>query len=490
MRLLLRILLTAALVCPAYRAAYADIGLLLDAKPNEHLQFDTAEITGAGHSAVYLSRVCPATPVQLRLCGPGEKGLVIQNYQDYKEDEPYEWNAVPLDVYLYGVEEAQQKPLFASPEIRAVLQEQYRDKYLRQICSRKECISDPQANWRDSVAAAFVREIYIFEVHTTVEQDQEFIRTFNTRANVNHYSGFSRNCADFAKLVVNTYFPHSTHRDFLNDFGMTGPKAIARSFTHYAEHHPQLELRVVRIEQVPGTYKRSSDCKEGTEQAFRSAKWLVPMLLVGYHELPILAASYMLTGRFNPDHELRNHPSEDSAALYRQLAEARQQDDRGQEIQIQQDLKAEQIRELGDEQQWESARARFEEVLHSAVADGVVADESELHRTFRHFETDGRAYVDDGGDSWLEVQDEANGKFERVGLTEDNIFSAGSNQRLAFQLLLARTDALVSAKSKHRESWPEFQSDWALLQQAEAALPSGHARSLMATRIARPSAGN
>ncbi|HSY10594.1 MAG TPA: hypothetical protein VK976_00255, partial [Verrucomicrobiae bacterium] len=85
--------------------AHADIGLLLNAKPNEHLEIGFAEITGEGHSAVYLSRVCPETPVKLRLCRPDEPGSVIQNYVDYKEDQPYQWNVVPLSVYLYGVDD-------------------------------------------------------------------------------------------------------------------------------------------------------------------------------------------------------------------------------------------------------------------------------------------------------------------------------------------------------------------------------------------------
>ena len=188
--------------------AHADLGLLLNAKPNDKFEFDTAALTGEGHAAVYLSRVCPASPVKLRLCAPGELGSVIQNYVNYQEDQPYEWNVVPVSLYLYGVEDPAEKPLLATPELRSLLQEQYREKYLRQLCAGPPCTTSASANWRDSVAASFVREIYIFQVHTTLEQDREFIEKFNSRPNINHYNGFSRNCADFAKLVVDTYFPH------------------------------------------------------------------------------------------------------------------------------------------------------------------------------------------------------------------------------------------------------------------------------------------
>jgi hypothetical protein len=465
----------AAVLASGCLPARADIGLLLNAKPNEHLEIGFAEITGEGHSAVYLSRVCPESPVKMRLCNPGEPGSIIQNYVDYKEDQPYQWNVVPLNVYLYGVDDLRDKPLFASPDLRTVLQERYRRLHMQEVCTTETCITDPDANWRDAVAAAFVREIYMFEVRTTVEQDEQFIREFNARENVNHYSGFSRNCADFAKLVVNTYFPHSAHRDPINDFGMTGPKAIARSFSHYAEHHSAMDFRVVRIAQAPGTYKRSSDCKEGTEQTFRSAKWLLPMIAVQAHAVPVLAASYLLTGRFDPNHELRNHPSDNAAALRRQIADARQDKDKDRQRELKQQLKAEQESWLGTEQQWQQYRARFDEVLGTAVADGILTNRREVRTVFRNLQARGRMYLDDRQQPWLEVTEE--GQVRRVGLSAENIFDAQSDHRMAMQVLLARTSALLSVNSRHRELWPDFQNDWALLQTAEEAtlLPGGSA---------------
>lgn len=476
-------LLTLWLLAAVHPPAWADIGLVLDAKPNVQPELVKAEIIGAGHSAVYLSRICPASPVTLRLCGPDEPGSVIQNYEDYRENRPYEWNAVPLSIYLYGVDNLRDRPLFASPELRRILQDQYRQKYLQQLCTSPRCINNPDANWRDSVAAAFVREIYIFEVHTTLEQDEQFIREFNARPNVNHYHGVSRNCADFAKMVVNTYFPHSAHRNLVNDFGVTGPKAVARSFTHYAERHPELQLRVIRVVQVPGTYRHSSDCREATEQALRSKKWLVPIAVLEAQAIPVLAASYLLTGRFNPAHELRKHPSEDVAVLYEQLADAKRAGDKARQRAIERDLRADRLREMGDEDDWRKYREEFEEILRSATDDGVIADRHQLQTVFRTFQEKGRAYVDQGGQPWLELV--SDGDVRRVGLTPKNVFSAGSDPNLAMQLLLARTNALLSAKSKHRQLWPEFQSDWALLERAEQGRSAHGNHAVIATRAGR-----
>ena len=61
--------------------------------------------------------------------------------------------------------------------------------------------------------------------------------------------------------------------------------------------------------QVPGTIKHSSECRGGTEQLVRSKKLVVPMLIFADHVLPFVAASYILTGRFNPERELEEHPT-------------------------------------------------------------------------------------------------------------------------------------------------------------------------------------
>jgi hypothetical protein len=269
----------------------------------------------------------------------------------------------------------------------------------------------------------------------------------------------------------------------VNDFAMTGPKAIARSFTHYAEHHPELDLHVLRVEQVPGTYKRSSDCHEGTEQTVRSLKWLVPIMLVEAQAVPVLAATYFFTGHFNPDHELRNRPSENSAVLLEEFDHAKQAGEQTQAQELQRDLRTERVTQVGDQQQWKTYRDRFEEVLKSAIDDGIVSNRRELRNLFRNLQTQGRVYLDAGGQPWLEAR--KSGRVLRVGLTTDNIVSAQSDPRLALQLLLARTEVLLSVRSNHRELSPEFQSDWELLQRAEDAMPTGGAHSVIASRATR-----
>jgi hypothetical protein len=99
------VLALAASITPSARA---DAGVVL----NESLDTSVARITGSGHSAVYLSRICPDdSPVKMRLCRAGEQGSILSNYTTLGEDQPYEWNIVPLSVYLYGVEYQGDRPL-------------------------------------------------------------------------------------------------------------------------------------------------------------------------------------------------------------------------------------------------------------------------------------------------------------------------------------------------------------------------------------------
>src|SRR5260370_13116465 len=81
---------------------------------------------------------------------------------------------------------------------------------------------------------------------------------------------------------------------------MTSPKAVARSFTRYAVRHPESNLRVLHFAQAPGTIKRSREVRAGTEQLYRSKKFLIPMLLFADPAVPAVAGSYPLTGPFHP----------------------------------------------------------------------------------------------------------------------------------------------------------------------------------------------
>jgi hypothetical protein len=452
-------LFLAILACPRARG---DIGIVL----NESLDTSVARITGSGHSAVYLSRVCPDSPIRLRLCRPGEEGSVISNYTTLGEDQPYEWNIVPLSVYLYGVEDPGNRPLFGSAKVKYALEERYREKYLAEYCTTNSCKTGNKAEWREMVAATISRSVYIFVVKTTVEQDQQFIAEFNAGPNQNHFNGVTRNCATFTRSVMNAYFPHSTKPDYLNDFGMTSPKAIARSFTRYALKHPESDFRVLHFAQVPGTYKRSSECRDGTEQLYHSKKLLVPMAIFADYELAAVTASYLLTGRFNPERELEKYPTIEATQTNHQIKRAKADDDDERAQMLEATQREERAAVVGTTKEWKEYRSAFGAAVEGAVREEAIPNRDYLDRFYKRLDEEGNLVLDLDGSVWMEIK--GDGETRKIGLSANNILEASSDSQLAYQVMLARLGRVLDSPKHSRETMIELKKDWALLDRARA----------------------
>jgi hypothetical protein len=450
-------LLLASLGCPR---AHADVGVVL----NESLDSSVDRITSTGHSAVYFSRICAESPVKLRLCRPDEHGSVMSNYINIGEDEPYAWNVVPLSVYLYGVEDPRNRAVFGSDKIKHVLEERYRETYLSGYCESPSCKTSYKSEWREMVAATLIRSVYIFAIETTVEQDKELIAEFNAAPNKNHFSGVTRNCADFTRRVINTYFSHATNPNYLNDFGMTSPKAVARSFTRYALRHPRADFRVLHFAQVPGTIKRSRECREGTEQLYHSKKFLIPLIVFAGYELPVVAASYELTGRFNPEHEAEEHPTAEATEIAHEVQVAKAEKDKARAKELEMEENRERARVVGTAEEWKEYRKAFDSIAEEAISDKIIPDSKRLNRYFKNFDEAGTPVADENGALWMEIS-EGRRKF-KVGLSASNILAPGSDSLGAYELLLARTNGILKSPKHGRETMSEFRMDWAILQRA------------------------
>jgi hypothetical protein len=453
------VLLVPLFVCPQ---ALADVGVVL----NDSLDTSVARITGSGHSAVYLSRICPASPVQLRLCRPDEQGSIISNYTTLGEDKPFEWNIVPLNLFLYGVSDPKNRLLFASWPVKHLLEESYREKVLGSYCVTHFCETSGKAEWREMVGATAERTLYILIASTSVEQDLELIAKFNSMPNVNHFNPMRRNCADFTKDVIDTYFPHAAHRDVLNDFGVTSPKAVARSFAHYAHRNPEIEYHVLHFAQLPGTIKRSSECRNGTEQLYRSKKFLVPAGAMSYPQLPLSAAGlYLLTGWFSPQREFEWHATERETALGDDVKLAAA-DDNGARAK---ELKASEVQEraemVGSTNDWKAFRELFDSMVEDAAQTGIIADRGSLDHVFKKMNEHGTPSIDDRGGVWMTVKN-SDGTTSRVGLSASNVLASGSDPKLAYTILLANVNDVLKSSARRRETMPEFKQTWALLKQA------------------------
>jgi hypothetical protein len=446
-------------LCLTASPANADVGVLL----NESLDTSFARISGSGHSAVYFSRICPESPVKLRLCRPDEQGSVISNYTTLGEDQPFEWNVVPLSVYLYGVEDPQNRPLFGSQKIKHALEERYRTNFLAGYCDSNTCRTSNKAEWREMVGATLERSLYIFVVETSVEQDRALIAQLNSLPNQNHFNGVTKNCATFSRRVINSYFPHAARADYLNDFGLITPKAIARSFDHYAERHPEAHLRVLHFAQLPGTIKRSTECRNGTEQLYHSKKLLVPMVLFAPHELPFMAASYLLTGRFNPEHELEQNPGAEASDLKLEIQEAKAENDVSRKAQLEAIVRREGAQLVGTAEEWKEYREAFAPLADEAISREIIPNR-DFGRLFKNLDHAGALSVDANGALWLDIAQ--GGKPSKIGLSASNIFASGTDSQLAYALTLARANHYLNSPKHSREIMPDFKNDWALLQSA------------------------
>ncbi len=286
-----RVLLWTAFVCCVLgaRASGASVAVLLE---QPYGQLGTFNPTG--HAALYFDHICADTPVRLRVCGPGEQGVVISRYDGIGT---LDWVAVPIVPYLYAVDTAGEVPPRMDRLTVLRLRDLYRREHLESVAPDNEAGGMPGGNWYELVGSAYDRTIYGFQVETTADQDGAIIALFNDRPNVTRYNGAFRNCADFVRVTVDRLYPHAIRRNLVADFGLTTPKAVARSLTLYAKKHPETGFQVFQIRQVPGDLPRSVGVEGVTESLIK--RYGVPLVLLSPHVTAVVLVAYVGRGRFS-----------------------------------------------------------------------------------------------------------------------------------------------------------------------------------------------
>lgn len=282
--------LVAALGCASARA---DAALLLE---EPFGQFGAMNPTG--HAAIYLSRVCADTPTHLRPCRDDEAGVVISRYHRI---DGYDWLAIPLIPYLYAVDDPSQIPATGTPRLELKLRDTWRRNHLQDMVPDDPQYEIPRGEWIELVGASYDRRIWGFEVATDTDQDDTLIREFNEKKNISHFNLFFNNCANFSESVLNFYYPHAIHRNFIADAGMMTPKQAAKSLVKFGRRHPEAEMRTFVIPQVPGTIKRSTPVDGVVESLVKSKKYVLPLAVLHPFVAGGLAVAYLGDGRFHPD---------------------------------------------------------------------------------------------------------------------------------------------------------------------------------------------
>jgi hypothetical protein len=277
------------------QAARADVALLMEEPFGEF-----GALTPTGHSSIYLSRVCAASPVSLRRCRPGEQGVVISRYHRVGG---YDWIAIPLIAYLYAVDRADQIPQEVNAEQRDALRDNYRRRHLEEIAPDDPDGASPKGDWIQLVGAAYDRKIYAFEIETPKYRDDQLIAELNASRNNDRFDILFRNCADFSRHVIDFYFPKAVHRNFTADVGIMTPKQAAKCMMSYAKRHPDLRFSVFAIPQVPGTLQRSKPIRGVLESFVKTKKYAFPLGALVAVEPYLgggLAYAWISGGHFNP----------------------------------------------------------------------------------------------------------------------------------------------------------------------------------------------
>jgi len=411
--------------CSAF--AHASATFLLE-EPYGKMGFFTA----TGHAAVYLSGVCAETPVVLRPCNPGETGVVISRYNGV---DGYDWVAIPLIPYLYAVDRPEDVPLFADSKMTAFLRDRYRRQYLQEIAPDKENGGTPGGNWYELVGSSYDRTMYGFDIETTPEQDAALIRRLNASRNDSHFHLMWHNCADFAKDILNFYYPKTFHRSIVSDLGMTTPKQMARLLIRYSAKHPELQFSRIVIPQVPGSMPRSAKVHGVVDSFFTSKKYIVPSAIVSPIFAGCVAAVYVGTGgeRFEPAR---------GAMVF--VAGG------GPEAPLNR----------------EDLLAYRHELKHLLAGTYPQKSGHMIDKAWEHQQAKAKPASDEEGRPVLEMR--VGEERVRIGMTPDTILSSNAPPPLVRQLLEARLESELHHGSVHGLTQAELERDWKLLRQTMA----------------------
>ena len=400
--------------------AHADVTLLLE----EPYSYDSA-FAGTGHAAAYLSRVCADSPLVLRRCAPDEFGVVISRYDGIAGRD---WIAIPLIPYLYAVDKPENVPLSADTKLVDFLRNRYRIAHLESVAPDGPDGEPPTGRWVELVGESYLRAIYGFHIDTTEEQDDALIRKYNSEPNRMRFNLITHNCADFARNLVNFYYPKLLHRSVIGDLGVTTPKHDAQLLAHFGEHHPEVHLSTFVIPQVPGNTRRSGPVRGVVESVVRAKKYMLPLLV--FH--PVITGALVVAAadgaRFNPAHNVMIF--DPSGELEPPLA-------------------AEQRR---------TYQARLES-LKRPMAEG-----NPWHGTkWDQLQADSVPGLDNSGGPLLELK--LGDETVNQGLSRNNILTTSAPPELAEWILVQRLREELKKGGSPKVSEQNAENDWALLQQ-------------------------
>jgi hypothetical protein len=259
----------------------------------------------------------------------------------------------------------------------------------------------------------------------------------NDHSNRQRWALITANCADFARQIINFYYPHSVHRSIIGDLGVTTPKQLARTLCKYSGKHSELEPSKFVVPQIPGTISRSKRVKGVFEVMLTAKKYMWPIFLSHPYAASTAIVVYVQHWHFNPG---KDAPLLDAKhQLGSSLTSA---DRRAVQDQLKELVRAAPSMDAETEQQpWPSLQAAAEPALD--------------------------AY----GGPVLEVR--VGNDVTSVGVARSNILNAPEGSKLAAALVRARLHEELKSAASKKTARADVESDLVLLQQLLESQPAG-----------------
>jgi hypothetical protein len=280
------LVLTVVLATPT--PSRADIGIVV-LEPIGALGF----FTRVGHAGTYFSNICQdGTPIRMRLCLPGESGGVVSKYSPLSQHEDYDWAIVPFEEYMHGLASADLAPMIGTPKLQSAI-ERYNFGPLFSRALKTDPGELPDGQWKAALATRFDRNIYILSVETSAADDAVIIAAFNAAPNKSRFNFFYRNCSNQAKAIFALILPQiDTIGNRTSGITMETPKGLAKALVDQALENPELNLRIRRYAQIPGTFGRSRDVLFPMENTYRSLGFAPWWFFGGFREVALGAMLY------------------------------------------------------------------------------------------------------------------------------------------------------------------------------------------------------
>ena len=484
-------------------ATRAEIGVIV-LEPISALGF----FTRVGHAGTYFSNICPdGSPIKMRLCLPGESGGVVSKYAPLGEQEDYDWAIVPFEEYMHGFASPDLAPMVGTPKLQSAIERHNFGPLFSRALKTTNPEELPDGQWKMALATRFNRNIYILSVETSPTDDAIIVAAFNTAPNKSRFNFFYRNCSNQAKGIFDLILPHiDTIGDRTSGITMETPKGLAKALVARALEHPELQLRVRRYAQIPGTFGRSREVLFPMENTYRSLGFAPWWFFGGFREVAFGAMFYHeVISPFRMLESSQDFISPRAAALtFEQRRLRRRQDEirlalasahshsprwsRLSEFntsvfrrlsQIRKDKKAEVSRVAGSQAQWRELDREFRSMVRGLSERRFIPET--LKRTLarfkpngslsepllRYFEASGAFYIDGGRGPWITLP-LVEGEAHSTGLSKSHILAG--DPRVAVLVLAAVIDYNLYQSEARREDIDYVNGIFTLFRQASATI--------------------